>query len=814
MTDDDALREALANCDREPIHIPGAIQSFGVLLAGPLDLSTIAIASSNAATLLGVDAEELLGSPFASCLTREVVHRARNALSRASSSTQREVVGELDVLESSATISVHAHGGRAIVELLPRPSTSRRGLSDTARQLFAESMGGADLRTVLNAAVQRLREITRYDRVLAYRFLPDGSGEVVAEARADAMPSFLGLRYPASDIPQQARALYARTPLRIIADVRSEPVALVSRDPDAEPLDLSLSVLRASSPVHLRYLDNMDVRASMSLPLVVGGALWGLFALHHAEPRDPDPDVLATGELAGRALSLVVEHTQLVSQETRLRRCLALAAQLADEPALVTHPESARALFAAIAARGLFLARGDRVFKAGQVPSDEVCLTVRELSSREGPTGLDDLSARLPDTALEGAAGALLVPLAEAPKTDLVFLRGEVAREITWAGGPDKQITRGEHGYQLHPRASFARYVEAVGGRSDEWTSDDLDAAARIQAALVDAISLRRSLARGADLGVAELRHRLGNVFSLVRALVVRTAPGPEGLGELEQRLSALADAHRAADGTADLRDLLHRQLAPFVPPEPAALDVEGPDVVLNAPAAPLVALLVRELTSNAVKHGALSTAQGRLTVRWDWDSEGLVVRWEESGGPRVTPPHRQGFGLTLLEQALPYEIGGRAHLDFDPSGLRATFWLPSELVSRAEGSASSAPRARTVAQGRALVVEDHFLLAEQLTSELRDLGFEEVDVASTATNALTLLEARDYAFCLLDLELGGSSGRPVGLRALALGVPLVVVSGYDVGDGPARLDAPHLVKPIDQAALQGALDRVRDWTH
>lgn len=270
-------------CDREPIHIPGAIQPHGVLLVVDPGTEIVLGHAGPVGSLLGFS-----GSPIGHKLAR-LIGRPLAALAPdidLALADEPVYVGALRPGPPGIDLDMLAHmsGGRVLIEIEPalgdRPSASRlfarmRGAADRMR-------GSADPAAAYAAAAVEIREITGFDRVVIYRFLSDGSGEVVAESREATMESFLGARFPASDVPRQARALYLRNVIRVIPDARYAPATL---EGVAADLDMSDCSLRSVSPVHLQYMANMGVRASMSVSLIRDGELWGLIACHHATPH-------------------------------------------------------------------------------------------------------------------------------------------------------------------------------------------------------------------------------------------------------------------------------------------------------------------------------------------------------------------------------------------------------------------------------------------------------------------------------------------------------------------------------------------------
>ena len=276
----------LTNCDREPIHILGAIQPIGFLIALSSDWM-IARVSNNAGAFIGAgDSEALLGRPLAGLLPAGTIHALRNrvAMLRGPDAVERLFGCPIRQDGDPFDIAVHVSGGQIVIEAEPG-SGDTGDATGTVRSMIARLDQVASIADFLHEGARQLRALTGYDRVMVYRFAADGSGEVAAESCRRGIGSFLGLHYPATDIPVQARALYKRNLLRIITDVNAEPVGIVPvLDENGAPLDLSLSVLRAVSPIHIEYLKNMGVQASMSVS--IRSETW---AIRNSPPASSSP---------------------------------------------------------------------------------------------------------------------------------------------------------------------------------------------------------------------------------------------------------------------------------------------------------------------------------------------------------------------------------------------------------------------------------------------------------------------------------------------------------------------------------------------
>lgn len=833
---------AIANCDREPIHTPGAIQPFGCLIAADMRLNRINAASANLEEFAGANVHDALGADPEELLGQDLAHEIRNRLGHTTIQQQRELVGQREFFEGQPPlkVAVHRRGDLALIEMQPMKDRNETGAAplDSVRKLVRSDGRRRALEDLLEEAVAQIREMSGYDRVKAYRFMPDGSGMVVAEARAPEAPSYLGLRFPSFDIPPQARKLYVKTPIRVISDVRGVDAPIFATDAGAPPLDLSLAALRGVMPVHTEYLRNMGVGATFSLPIVVEGRLWGLFAAHHLSPKHPGPDEILALELAGQMLSMMIEHAMQTESNSMMRRATAVASKLVavDDSELATSTywqRSREAMAKIVKSDGIAYAIDGHLETFGSHPSRPVIETIR-ISARQQPEDalrIENLTefleeARAPNDTGE-VAGALAIPLFEEPRIDLIYFRLEIAQTIKWAGAPEKDIDDdGPYGLRLSPRGSFAAFTEEVRGRCDSWTHEDLSVARALKVALAHAIDAQRDLKENRHrlgLMVRELNHRVRNILALIQSLSAQSRESAASLEDyasaLETRITSLAGAHdlltRSDMRGAAIEDLVRLELKPFL--EDAAINeaVSGPPVALGADATTIAALLLHELTSNAVKYGALSVPEGTVSVTWERVDKGLALKWRERGGPMVSSPTREGFGRTIIESAIPYELGGEATMRFAPNGVECDFLLPATALNDGGVTASAVwpsepaeapePEPATL---RALVVEDNFVVAAEAARILRSLGFTDVRSVPSVGKAIALLETNWFDFCLLDVNLKGEMSAPVAAVLSEKGVPFALATGYgDVGrDLSEQSQSPILTKPVVEADIAATL--------
>jgi light-regulated signal transduction histidine kinase (bacteriophytochrome) len=514
---DDAVD--LTSCDREPIHLLGAIQSFGFLLAVNADW-TVVRASENTYSHIGLNPGQLIGHPAARCIHGDVLHdiRGRLQLATAPGVVERLFGQQLVSGGKAFDVAVHQSGRETILEFEPAEEQQVSALA-TLRTVFNRLERHSTQADLCRDAARQVRALTGFDRVMIYRFADDGSGEVIAESAKGGLPSYLGLRYPGSDIPAQARALYERNILRIIVDVDATPAAVVPVfSPEGTRLDLSMSVLRSVSPIHLEYLRNMGVRSSMSISILRGGRLCGLIACHHGTPNRVGFQRRSVVELFGQMFSHLLEvrlreEERLQDDRTREIHDRIASAFAAPGASLKNVPEALAGMTGYIAADGIGAYQAGEVTLTGATPTTaEFLQLVRLLNKTSGGRvyATDCLKDVFPPAAnfAMRAAGLLAVPISRSPRDYLVFFRREAVRTVTWAGDPNKPVSRGVHGIRLTPRKSFEAWQEIVRDRSQPWSPGDLRAADALRVTLVELL-LRVTDAAHAEITQATRRNEL-----------------------------------------------------------------------------------------------------------------------------------------------------------------------------------------------------------------------------------------------------------------------------------------------------------------
>ncbi len=836
----------VTNCDREPIHMPGATQAHGCLIACDATLETVRRHSLNAPAMLDL-AESPNGLPFADFVGGALAHDVRNALGR-SRDPRRPALLFARRLAGGARcfdISAHIHEGVGIVEFEPA-AASETGALDLARILISRAQACQTLSKLLALTPRLMRAMLRYDRVMIYQFAEDGSGKVIAEDKRADLESFQGQHFPASDIPAQARLLYLRNTIRVINDVRDRGAALEpALDAQGRPLDLSFSHLRSVSPIHIEYLRNMGVAASMSASIVMNGTLWGLIACHHYSPKAltlaqrtatemfaemfslrveafERAEALSGAQQAGSALERIVAGTTETTEvaEFLRERLPALKALISCDGAAIVMDGVWTVLDSAPPASSL---ADLAAFVAARAPG-RVYATHR-------------LSQELPQAAVYAAqaAGVLALPLSQLPRDYLVFFRREQVETVNWGGDPQKHYTSGPNGDSLSPRKSFQLWKETVHLQSTPWTLNERLIAESARVQLLE-IMMRHSEALAKERRIAEVRqktlneelnHRVKNILALIKSLVSQDTGGSREVSAfasaLKGRIVALSNAHDQvvrSDGGGRLADLLRAELSPYVV-YGREIEIVGPDLVLDARAYSVMALVLHELATNAAKYGPLSTPWGGLSARWALTGEGdCELLWRETGGPLVAAPSHSGFGASLIRRSVPFDLGGESEIDYAAEGLKARLTIPARFFEdrtsqeRRASAAESVPvsTATAIAGLCVLLVEDQFVIALDAENLLKEAGAAEVEIAATPAEAERILAARRPDVAVLDVNLGRLTSMPVAEKLADLGIPFIFATGY--GDtqmiGEAFKDVPVVRKPYSGQSLVAAIGEVR----
>jgi light-regulated signal transduction histidine kinase (bacteriophytochrome) len=841
----------LTNCDREPIHKLGLIQDFGALIAVTDDFN-VAHLSANSAEVLGLERPIAIGDRLADYFPEEPMRLVRRKLAEAADLGTVERLFGLDLTGRRRLFdcALHRSGRLLVIEVEPheRDSLSHHGAS--LRPIAERLERASGVEDLCHHAARHLKRLLGFDRVMVYRFHPDLSGEVVAEARESHLESFLNLRYPRSDIPDQARRLYLQNTFRIIADVNAKPVPILpERGLEGDELDLSMSVLRAVSPIHIEYLQNMGVGASLSISIVTRGRLWGLFACHHYAARRVSYSLRTVTELFAQLFSLRLELAIAEAGSLMTERARALHEQLmtrlAGGGALIDNLSVIADVIGEIIPHHGSSAFVEGRYKArGAAPAEEefrALVPALNTGSAERIIASEALREIIPQAAAfsDRVVGGLAIPVSRRPRDYVVLWRRELPQVVTWGGDPRKPVETGPHGDRLTPRKSFAAWQESVQGRSAPWTEEEIGIAERLRVTLLEVIlritdeqmQERTRAQERQELLIAELNHRVRNILTLIRGLVSQSRGEAKDVGQFTEliggRIKALAMAHdnltQEQWAPASLHDLIHAEAQAYLAGKTERVSISGTDALIAPEGYTVLALVLHEMMTNSAKYGSLCDRSGRLDITTAIDERGnLEIAWRERGGPPVRAPERRGFGSTIIERSIPHELRGEAEIRYRLGGVEADFVIPAKLVTehrREQGmpdGGNGAVAQQTVRLGegrsiaRALVVEDSMIIAMDTEDNLLRLGVPEVVVASSVETALEEVERGAFDIALLDFNLGDESSERVAERLAALGTPFWFVTGYgDAIDGLASTKANGVLKkPYSLQDLEAVLAR------
>ncbi len=494
----------LSNCEREQIQLAGSIQPHGALLVVQEPDLVVVQASRNAASFLKIE-QDILGNTLRD-LGGDLADRIQPHLEDDLDTIPMAVRGNLGDHGTSFDTLIHrlTEGG-LVIELEPvgPPITPSENIQDALKSLLPCT----SIRSLADATTVVFKDLIGFDRIMVYRFDDEGHGEVYAEEKNRDLEPFLGNRYPASDIPQIARELYIRNRIRTLVDVEYEPTPL---DPLLSPttgmdLDMSLCTLRSMSPIHIQYLKNMGVSATLVASLVVGGKLWGMISCHHYEPRFVHYETRVMCELLSEIIA-----TRIAALESFIQSQAELSVRRLEQNMIETiardgdwkaalFEKSPRTLLQPLNAGGAALTFEGDVHTAGEVPGTRHLRDIVDwLNAKDMETifSTASLTTDAPDlaAAADVASGIVAIPVSTTPGEFLIWFRPERIRTVTWGGDPNKPMIIGDDPMDLSPRRSFAQWHQLVEGTSDPWTAADLKAARLIGATVRDVVLQFRSM--------------------------------------------------------------------------------------------------------------------------------------------------------------------------------------------------------------------------------------------------------------------------------------------------------------------------------
>ena len=588
----------ILNCDDEPVRTPGCIQAHGALLVlRRADLSILQ-ASENTQTILGQSAQHLLGQSVAAVVKVEGETRLRSILATEPTDRNPIYAFTLPAGEQVAAmdVTVHTLDGVVVLEfeatgrsqpamgtgpVAPGPRNQPDYYS-IIKKTVARLQTMATVQTFCQALADEVRLLSGMDRVMIHKFHADHHGEIFAESRRSDLEPWLGMQFPAEDIPKPARDIFAKTWIRPVPDIHGELAEMTPLlNPDTgKPVDMTFCALRGVSVMYTEYLQNMGVSAGLTMPLRRDNVLWGLIACHHySGPHHVPYELRAACEFLAQVGSL--QHNAVEERENAAyclqledvnQQLLTIAAQ---EGGLASMTDGVPSLLGAMHADGAALYHRDRWWRVGITPNEAQLealgqWVVQRLDGGSLVSPLyatQSLAADYPPAAAfaDVASGLLAAPLSRSGQNLMMWFRPEVKKTINWGGNPhDKAMPVGPHGSRLTPRRSFELFSESVHQQALPWLQVEIDAAARLRALIMELVIVRAERLAGLNADLArsneeldafayvashDLKEPLRGIHKYAHQLMEESPPDEEqkrkldGLMRLTLRMDSLLDS-------------------------------------------------------------------------------------------------------------------------------------------------------------------------------------------------------------------------------------------------------------------------------
>lgn len=469
----------LENCDQEPIHIPGTIQPHGLLLGVEKATNVITFCSGNAGVYLDVPYTGILNKNVAEIFSNDI-HSIQKLflIPPGKVSSIKYSISGRDV-----NLIAHATTEYLIIEVEPiQPEAVNSDLVDMSADFVVAMEETQTLKELCDLVAVSIKRVTGYDRVMVYRFDENYNGEVLSESKNEELESFLGLHYPHTDIPAQARQLYVKNQLRIIVDVNYDPVPIyTTANVTNEGLDLSLSVLRSVSPIHIQYLQNMGVGATLTISLLLRGKLWGLIACHHYSEKYLPYDIRMSAKLLGHFITSQIDTRKLNEEYDVINKLNNAVEHFSSKKVsytreslieIVTDP----AILSVCNADGVAVIVNASIYKSGKTPSDATIRNIAEHFKGTKSFNTQSVLKTIPELSeqLQDLPGVNFFSLPKNTVDSVMWFRKESTHDINWAGDPNKSIEKDKNG--LSPRKSFELYCETVKNHSKKWLDAEINA--------------------------------------------------------------------------------------------------------------------------------------------------------------------------------------------------------------------------------------------------------------------------------------------------------------------------------------------------
>ncbi|MFY8274274.1 ATP-binding protein [Pseudoalteromonas sp. SSDWG2] len=507
----------LTNCDKEPIHIPGAIQPYAYLIV--IDSKNRVCAySDNVTELLGISHADVMGKNIAEIDQLDFELDLLNTLPNTS-----------DVVINGKPFSLHVTCKESQFICLEFESAhnylGRSGDEQPRIQNIVQHyVNSADEQSLYDAIAENIRNFTLYDRVMVYRFDKYWNGSVVAESKKEQLESFKGLHYPHTDIPAQARLLYTKKLTRLIENVDYTPSPIITGDDVKTPIDLTYIDSRSISPMHIKYLQNMGVKATLVMSIMVNDKLWGLIACHHYNANKPlnyyERQSCATLAVITSLFIEKLENARVFARQEQALQQLNFSSLCACLENPSNNVETIDNLLQLTGSDGIAIVEGKQFYVQGKTISPSVFDALVLASGKESHStkieSINALALGCDESELNGCAGAYVLPLSAIKEGQelvyVVLFRKEITTVVNWAGNPTtKEFVTINDVETLSPRRSFALWQQTMDGLCKEWTLEDTKVIEllhnRIKEAYLAVVQKRRDyelkvLAQTSDIGM------------------------------------------------------------------------------------------------------------------------------------------------------------------------------------------------------------------------------------------------------------------------------------------------------------------------
>jgi two-component system, chemotaxis family, sensor kinase Cph1 len=494
--------------EQEPIHVPGSIQSHGILLTLKEPELTILQVSDNTQHLLGFSPEKLLNQPLSKLFDSEQIEFLVDCLHQETIEIANPIELTLQSSESTATVSFDVIINRQmeviILELEPTNPEKNNvyfKFYNLVKQALSKLQTANSFTAISEIIAKEVRKIIKFDRVMVYKFDEDNNGIVIAEDKAENLTSYLGLHYPSLDIPPLARKLFSQNWLRFIPNIDYQPAAIIPTHHPLtnEPLDLSRSVLRSVSPCHIEYLHNMGVKATMTISLIRNNKLWGLIACHHYTPKYIPYEIRHACEFLGQMTSLELvskeDHEDskykitIKSVQTKLVEYMS-----AEENFIYGLINYQPNILNLVNAQGAVVCFEDEFYFVGNTPNKQQIQNLIKWINQNCNEEIfytDSLSSIYPEAEKlkDVASGVIALSISKTHNNYVLWFRPEEVQTVNWGGDPSESVKVNEDGsLRLSPRKSFELWKQTVHLKSLPWQPWEVNAALDLRSAIISVV--------------------------------------------------------------------------------------------------------------------------------------------------------------------------------------------------------------------------------------------------------------------------------------------------------------------------------------